>query len=171
MRFPPACLFLFSERLTAHVWGRTGPWSGPYAGGVLACSQHAAGFSCCEVTSEEVASSWFLLRSSGTRSGWRPRSHAGWGGVGLGPAGAAGPPSTRLPAPGPPRSISVYKSSQGSKKVRLQHFFTPDKSTVMSLACTPQSLYAGLVNGAVAVYTKAEGKRVCTVCPSTRPLS
>uniref|UniRef100_A0A8C7BET0 Rho guanine nucleotide exchange factor 10 n=1 Tax=Neovison vison TaxID=452646 RepID=A0A8C7BET0_NEOVI len=53
-------------------------------------------------------------------------------------------------------SISVYKSSQGSKKVRLQHFFTPDKSTVMSLACTPQNLYAGLVNGAVAVYTRAE---------------
>nr|XP_045735531.1 rho guanine nucleotide exchange factor 10 isoform X1 [Mirounga angustirostris]XP_054364522.1 rho guanine nucleotide exchange factor 10 isoform X1 [Mirounga angustirostris]XP_054364523.1 rho guanine nucleotide exchange factor 10 isoform X1 [Mirounga angustirostris] len=53
-------------------------------------------------------------------------------------------------------SISVYKSSQGSKKVRLQHFFTPDRSTVMSLACTPQSLYAGLVNGAVAVYAKAE---------------
>ncbi|XP_027454536.2 rho guanine nucleotide exchange factor 10 isoform X3 [Zalophus californianus] len=53
-------------------------------------------------------------------------------------------------------SISVYKSSQGSKKVRLQHFFTPDKSTVLSLACTPQSLYAGLVNGAVAVYAKAE---------------
>lgn len=76
------------------------------------------------------------------------------------------PPSTRSPAPGPPHSISVYKSSQGSKKVRLQHFFTPDKSTVMSLACTPQNLYAGLVNGAVAVYTRAEGKRVCTVCPS-----
>ncbi|XP_045667156.1 rho guanine nucleotide exchange factor 10 isoform X2 [Ursus americanus] len=53
-------------------------------------------------------------------------------------------------------SISIYKSSQGSKKVRLQHFFTPDKSTVMSLACMPQSLYAGLVNGAVAVYAKAE---------------
>uniref|UniRef100_A0A8C9JQ93 Rho guanine nucleotide exchange factor 10 n=1 Tax=Panthera tigris altaica TaxID=74533 RepID=A0A8C9JQ93_PANTA len=53
-------------------------------------------------------------------------------------------------------SISIYKSSQGSKKVRLQHFFTPDKSTVMSLACAAQSLYAGLVNGAVAVYQKAE---------------
>ncbi|KAF0886420.1 ARHGA factor, partial [Crocuta crocuta] len=53
-------------------------------------------------------------------------------------------------------SISIYKSSQGSKKVRLQHFFAPDKSTVMSLACTPQNLYAGLVNGAVAVYEKAE---------------
>ncbi|XP_037584652.1 rho guanine nucleotide exchange factor 10 isoform X3 [Cebus imitator] len=52
-------------------------------------------------------------------------------------------------------SISIYKSSQGSKKVRLQHFFTPEKSTVMSLACTSQSLYAGLVNGAVASYTRA----------------
>eukprot|EP00069_Balaena_mysticetus_P007031 bmy_05386T0 len=55
-------------------------------------------------------------------------------------------------------SISIYKSSQGSKKVRLQHFFTPEKSTVMSLACTPQSLYAGLVNGAVAVYARADGR-------------
>ncbi|XP_073911425.1 rho guanine nucleotide exchange factor 10 isoform X5 [Castor canadensis] len=52
-------------------------------------------------------------------------------------------------------SISIYKSSQGSKKVRLQHFFTPEKSTVMSLACSPQGLYAGLVNGSVASYTKA----------------
>ncbi|XP_010831714.1 PREDICTED: rho guanine nucleotide exchange factor 10 [Bison bison bison] len=53
-------------------------------------------------------------------------------------------------------SISIYKSSQGCKKVRLQHFFTPEKSTVMSLACTAQSLYAGLVNGAVAVYARAD---------------
>uniref|UniRef100_A0A2K5YIE2 Rho guanine nucleotide exchange factor 10 n=1 Tax=Mandrillus leucophaeus TaxID=9568 RepID=A0A2K5YIE2_MANLE len=52
-------------------------------------------------------------------------------------------------------SISIYKSSQGSKKVRLQHFFTPEKSTVMSLACTSQRLYAGLVNGAVASYARA----------------
>ncbi|XP_069830630.1 rho guanine nucleotide exchange factor 10 isoform X2 [Dendropsophus ebraccatus] len=51
-------------------------------------------------------------------------------------------------------SICVYKSSQGSKKVRLQHFFTPEKATVMSLAGTPRSLYAGLVNGDLAVYTK-----------------
>lgn len=42
--------------------------------------------------------------------------------------------------------------------MRLQHFFAPDKSTVLSLACTPQNLYAGLVSGAVAVYTKAEGQ-------------
>ena len=60
-------------------------------------------------------------------------------------------------------SISIYKSSQGCKKVRLQHFFTPDKSTVMSLACTSQSLYAGLVNGAVAVYARADGE-----CPGVR---
>ncbi|XP_007476281.2 rho guanine nucleotide exchange factor 10 isoform X3 [Monodelphis domestica] len=53
-------------------------------------------------------------------------------------------------------SISIYKSSQGSKKVRLQHFFTPEKSTVMSLTCTSQYLYAGLVNGNVVVYTKTE---------------
>uniref|UniRef100_A0A8C6R847 Rho guanine nucleotide exchange factor 10 n=1 Tax=Nannospalax galili TaxID=1026970 RepID=A0A8C6R847_NANGA len=52
-------------------------------------------------------------------------------------------------------SISIYKSSQGCKKVRLQHFFTPDKSTVLSLACSPQGLYAGLVNGSVASYTRA----------------
>ncbi|XP_070108925.1 rho guanine nucleotide exchange factor 10 isoform X13 [Equus caballus] len=53
-------------------------------------------------------------------------------------------------------SISIYKSSQGSKKVRLQHFFSPEKSTVLSLACSPQSLYAGLVNGTVAIYAKAQ---------------
>ncbi|XP_056421659.1 rho guanine nucleotide exchange factor 10 isoform X2 [Hyla sarda] len=51
-------------------------------------------------------------------------------------------------------SICVYKSSQGSKKVRLQHFFTPEKATVMSLAGTPRNLYAGLVNGNLAIYTK-----------------
>ncbi|XP_053316335.1 rho guanine nucleotide exchange factor 10 [Spea bombifrons] len=53
-------------------------------------------------------------------------------------------------------SICVYKSSQGFKKVRLQHFFTPDKSTVMSLACSYRCLYAGLVNGNLAIYSKAE---------------
>nr|XP_012644264.1 rho guanine nucleotide exchange factor 10 isoform X3 [Microcebus murinus] len=52
-------------------------------------------------------------------------------------------------------SISVYKSSQGSKKVRLQHFFAPERSTVMSLAGSPCSLYAGLVDGAVAGYARA----------------
>ncbi|XP_063772743.1 rho guanine nucleotide exchange factor 10 isoform X2 [Pseudophryne corroboree] len=51
-------------------------------------------------------------------------------------------------------SICVYKSSQGSKKVRLQLFFTPEKSTVMSLASISNSLYAGLVNGNLAIYTK-----------------
>ncbi|KAF7247948.1 Rho guanine nucleotide exchange factor 10 [Varanus komodoensis] len=53
-------------------------------------------------------------------------------------------------------SISVYKSSQGSKKVRLQHFFTPEKSTVMSLAYKTNHLFAGLVNGNIAIYTKLE---------------
>ncbi|XP_072856821.2 rho guanine nucleotide exchange factor 10 isoform X1 [Pogona vitticeps] len=53
-------------------------------------------------------------------------------------------------------SISVYKSSQGSKKVRLQHFFAPDKSTVMSLAYKARHLFAGLVNGNIAIYTKLE---------------
>ncbi|CAH2248535.1 rho guanine nucleotide exchange factor 10 isoform X1 [Pelobates cultripes] len=53
-------------------------------------------------------------------------------------------------------SICVYKSSQGSKKVRLQHFFTPEKSTVMSLASISSCLYAGLVNGNLVIYTKAE---------------
>uniref|UniRef100_A0A2I3G851 Rho guanine nucleotide exchange factor 10 n=1 Tax=Nomascus leucogenys TaxID=61853 RepID=A0A2I3G851_NOMLE len=52
-------------------------------------------------------------------------------------------------------SISIYKSNQGSNKVRLQHFFTPEKSKVMILSCTSHSLYAGLVNGAVASYARA----------------
>uniref|UniRef100_UPI00398F5843 rho guanine nucleotide exchange factor 10 isoform X1 n=1 Tax=Pristiophorus japonicus TaxID=55135 RepID=UPI00398F5843 len=53
-------------------------------------------------------------------------------------------------------SISVYKSNQASKKVRLQHFFAPDKSTVMSLGYKFRCLYAGLVNGNISIYTKAE---------------
>ncbi|XP_064001931.1 rho guanine nucleotide exchange factor 10 isoform X3 [Pogoniulus pusillus] len=53
-------------------------------------------------------------------------------------------------------SISIYKSCQGSKKIRLQHFFTPEKSTVMSLTCMSQYLFAGLVNGNISIYTKAE---------------
>nr|XP_033794021.1 rho guanine nucleotide exchange factor 10 isoform X2 [Geotrypetes seraphini] len=53
-------------------------------------------------------------------------------------------------------SISVYKSCQGSKKVRVQHFFTPEKSTVMSLAYRARCLYAGLVNGNMVIYTKTE---------------
>ncbi|CAK6442530.1 unnamed protein product [Pipistrellus nathusii] len=52
-------------------------------------------------------------------------------------------------------SISVYKSSPGAKKVRLQQFSAPGKAAVLSLACSPHSLYAGLVDGAVAVYAKA----------------
>ncbi|KAG2468001.1 ARHGA factor, partial [Polypterus senegalus] len=51
-------------------------------------------------------------------------------------------------------SICVYKSSQGSKKVRLQHFFMPDKSSVTSLVYKSNYLYAGLVNGAIAVFSK-----------------
>ncbi|XP_077411447.1 rho guanine nucleotide exchange factor 10 isoform X2 [Vanacampus margaritifer] len=53
-------------------------------------------------------------------------------------------------------SIIVYKSSQRSKKVRLQQFFTPDKSTVTSLAYMKLCLYAGLVSGSVAIYSKSQ---------------
>ncbi|XP_067877853.1 rho guanine nucleotide exchange factor 10 isoform X2 [Heterodontus francisci] len=53
-------------------------------------------------------------------------------------------------------SISVYKSNQATKKVRLQHFYAPDKSTVVSLGYKLRCLYAGLVNGNIAIYTKAE---------------
>ncbi|XP_044021639.1 rho guanine nucleotide exchange factor 10 isoform X2 [Siniperca chuatsi] len=53
-------------------------------------------------------------------------------------------------------SIIVYKSSQRSKKVRLQHFFTPDKSTVTSLVYKTHCLYAGLVSGSVAVYSRSQ---------------
>ncbi|TSS85054.1 Rho guanine nucleotide exchange factor 10 [Bagarius yarrelli] len=52
-------------------------------------------------------------------------------------------------------SISVYKSSQRSKKVRLQHFFTPDKAAVTCLAYRSPFLYAGLVSGSLAVYSRA----------------
>ncbi|KAL7861491.1 hypothetical protein SRHO_G00129320 [Serrasalmus rhombeus] len=51
-------------------------------------------------------------------------------------------------------SISVYKSSQRSKKVRLQHFFSPDKATVTCLAYKSPCLYAGLVSGSLAVYSR-----------------
>uniref|UniRef100_A0A3Q3W2T0 Rho guanine nucleotide exchange factor 10 n=1 Tax=Mola mola TaxID=94237 RepID=A0A3Q3W2T0_MOLML len=53
-------------------------------------------------------------------------------------------------------SIIVYKSSQRSKKVRLQHFFTPDKSTVTGLAYKKNCVYAGLVSGSVAVYSRSQ---------------
>ncbi|XP_070698328.1 rho guanine nucleotide exchange factor 10 [Pempheris klunzingeri] len=53
-------------------------------------------------------------------------------------------------------SIIVYKSSQRSKKVRLQHFFTPDKSTVTSLVYKKHCLYVGLVSGSVAVYSRSQ---------------
>ncbi|XP_055014206.1 rho guanine nucleotide exchange factor 10-like [Boleophthalmus pectinirostris] len=52
-------------------------------------------------------------------------------------------------------SIIVYKSSQRSKKVRLQHFFTPDKSTVTSLVYQKHCLYVGLVSGSVLVYSRS----------------
>ncbi|XP_047200619.1 rho guanine nucleotide exchange factor 10 isoform X1 [Girardinichthys multiradiatus] len=53
-------------------------------------------------------------------------------------------------------SIIVYKSSQRSKKIRLQHFFTPDKSTVTSLVYKKACLYAGLVSGSIAIYSKSQ---------------
>ncbi|XP_049595873.1 rho guanine nucleotide exchange factor 10 isoform X2 [Syngnathus scovelli] len=53
-------------------------------------------------------------------------------------------------------SIIVYKSSQRSKKVRLQQFFTPDKSTVTSLSYMKGCLYAGLVSGSVAIYSRSQ---------------
>ncbi|KAI4873917.1 hypothetical protein NFI96_018164, partial [Prochilodus magdalenae] len=55
-------------------------------------------------------------------------------------------------------SISIYKSSQRSKKVRLQHFFSPDKATVTCLAYKSPCLYAGLVNGSLAVYSRTAGQ-------------
>ncbi|KAK1341709.1 hypothetical protein QTO34_016457 [Cnephaeus nilssonii] len=67
-----------------------------------------------------------------------------------------GPPPSPAPEPreraGRPHRLP---GDRGRKKVRLQQFFTPDKAAVLSLACTPRSLYAGLVDGAVAVYAKA----------------
>nr|XP_057946844.1 rho guanine nucleotide exchange factor 10 isoform X1 [Doryrhamphus excisus] len=53
-------------------------------------------------------------------------------------------------------SIIVYKSSQRSKKVRLQQFFSPDKSTVTSLAYMKHCLYVGLVSGSVAIYSRSQ---------------
>ncbi|KAM4724485.1 rho guanine nucleotide exchange factor 10 isoform 2-T2 [Anableps anableps] len=53
-------------------------------------------------------------------------------------------------------SIIVYKSTQRSKKIRLQHFFTPDKSTVTSLVYKKPCLYAGLVSGSVAIYSRSQ---------------
>ncbi|KTG47930.1 hypothetical protein cypCar_00008465 [Cyprinus carpio] len=55
-------------------------------------------------------------------------------------------------------SISVYKSSQRSKKVRLQHFFSPDKSSVTCLVYKSGCLYAGLVSGSLVVYSRGNGK-------------
>ncbi|XP_046711288.1 rho guanine nucleotide exchange factor 10 isoform X2 [Silurus meridionalis] len=53
-------------------------------------------------------------------------------------------------------SISVYKSSQRSKKIRLQHFFMPDKAAVTCLAYKSSFLYAGLVSGSLAIYSRAQ---------------
>ncbi|XP_075883593.1 rho guanine nucleotide exchange factor 10 isoform X2 [Nelusetta ayraudi] len=53
-------------------------------------------------------------------------------------------------------SIIVYKSSQRSKKVRLQHFFAPDKSTITCLVYKKGCLYVGLVSGSVAVYSRSQ---------------
>lgn len=53
-------------------------------------------------------------------------------------------------------SIIAYKSTQRSKKIRLQHFFTPDKSTVTSLVYKKPCLYAGLVSGSVAIYSRSQ---------------
>uniref|UniRef100_A0A8C4RF60 Rho guanine nucleotide exchange factor 10 n=1 Tax=Erpetoichthys calabaricus TaxID=27687 RepID=A0A8C4RF60_ERPCA len=63
-------------------------------------------------------------------------------------------------------SICVYKSSQGSKKVRLQHFFMPDKSSVTSLMYKSNYLYAGLVNGAIAVFSKTNDGLWNSDCPT-----
>ncbi|KAI1895821.1 hypothetical protein AGOR_G00110710 [Albula goreensis] len=62
-------------------------------------------------------------------------------------------------------SISVYKSSQRSKKIRLQHFFMPDKSTVMSLVYKAQCLYAGLVSGSVAIFSRSQDGSWCSDSP------
>uniref|UniRef100_A0A3Q2FQ29 Rho guanine nucleotide exchange factor 10 n=1 Tax=Cyprinodon variegatus TaxID=28743 RepID=A0A3Q2FQ29_CYPVA len=62
-------------------------------------------------------------------------------------------------------SIIVYKSSQRSKKIRLQHFFTPDKSTVTSLVYKKPCLYAGLVSGSVAIYSKSQDGSWCCETP------
>ncbi|KAK0156128.1 Rho guanine nucleotide exchange factor 10 [Merluccius polli] len=60
---------------------------------------------------------------------------------------------------GHPRGLPGHgggQSSQRSKKVRLQHFFTPDKSTVTSLVHRRRCLYAGLVTGSVAIYCRQQ---------------
>ncbi|XP_046874447.1 rho guanine nucleotide exchange factor 10 isoform X1 [Hypomesus transpacificus] len=67
-------------------------------------------------------------------------------------------------------SIIVYRSSQRSKKVRLQHFFTPDKSTVTSLVYKRHCLYAGLVSGSVAVYSRAQDGSWSPEGPRVLPL-
>ncbi|XP_062862947.1 rho guanine nucleotide exchange factor 10 isoform X2 [Trichomycterus rosablanca] len=51
-------------------------------------------------------------------------------------------------------SVCVYKSSQRSKKVRLQHFFSPEKAAVTCLVYKSPFLYVGLVSGSLAVYSR-----------------
>ncbi|XP_052001286.1 rho guanine nucleotide exchange factor 10-like isoform X1 [Xyrauchen texanus] len=53
-------------------------------------------------------------------------------------------------------SISVYKSSQRSKKIRLQHFFSPDKSSITCLVYKSGCLYAGLVSGSLVIFSRAD---------------
>lgn len=67
-------------------------------------------------------------------------------------------------------SIIVYKSSQRSKKVRLQHFFTPDKSTVTSLVYNKHCLYVGLVSGSVLVYSRSQDGLWCSEKPTVLKL-
>ncbi|KAM8737635.1 rho guanine nucleotide exchange factor 10 isoform 2-T2 [Acanthopagrus schlegelii] len=67
-------------------------------------------------------------------------------------------------------SIIVYKSSQRSKKVCLQHFFTPDKSTVTSLVYMKHCLYAGLVSGSVAIYSRSQDGLWCNEKPKVLKL-
>ncbi|CAB1448185.1 unnamed protein product [Pleuronectes platessa] len=67
-------------------------------------------------------------------------------------------------------SIIVYKSSQRSKKIRLQHFFTPDKSTVTSLVYKKPCLYAGLVSGSVVVYSRSQDGLWCSDKPTVLKL-
>ncbi|KAJ8371943.1 hypothetical protein AAFF_G00298550 [Aldrovandia affinis] len=62
-------------------------------------------------------------------------------------------------------SISVYKSSQRYKKIRLQHFFTPEKSTVTSLVYRGHCLYAGLVSGSVAIFSRSPDGSWCPDSP------
>ncbi|XP_076835271.1 rho guanine nucleotide exchange factor 10 isoform X2 [Brachyhypopomus gauderio] len=54
-------------------------------------------------------------------------------------------------------SVCVYKSSQRCKKVRLQHFSSPDRAAVTCLAYRSPCLYVGLVSGSLAVFSRTTG--------------